>query len=199
MIGTTISDRNPMRYKQLYRYSQRHLKGFTLLEVMVVVSILAVLAALAAPSFTPMIERWRVRQAVEATTSMLYYARSEGVKRGGNVVIRKQATGTDGCTLATTDADWGCGWVVFVDTNGNGSQQSTEETLQIYPPTPRVEVTVPGSGGRIRVDRWGKMDGLNAKAIIFVPQDKNTSDIASAAICVASGGRIRTVHGDGSC
>ncbi|MBP6653225.1 MAG: prepilin-type N-terminal cleavage/methylation domain-containing protein, partial [Xylophilus sp.] len=74
-----------MRYKQLYRYSQRHLKGFTLLEVMVVVSILAVLAALAAPSFTPMIERWRVRQAVEATTSMLYYARSEGVKRGGNV------------------------------------------------------------------------------------------------------------------
>ena len=185
-----------MRYKQLYRHDQRHLKGFTLLEVMVVVSILAVLAALAAPSFTPMIERWRVRQAVEATTSMLYYARSEGVKRGGNVVIRQQAEKTVGCE---TGEDWGCGWVVFVDTNGNRTQQSTEETLQIYPPTPRVEVTIPGSGGSIRVDRWGKMDGLNAKAIIFVPQDKNTSDIASAAICVASGGRIRTVHGDGSC
>ena len=188
-----------MRHLQLHRYSQQSPRGFTLIEVMVVVSILAVLIAIAAPSFTPMIERWRVRQATEQLQSTLYYARSEGVKRGGNVVIRKQATGTDGCTLATTDADWGCGWVVFVDTNGNGSQQSTEETLQIYPPTPRVEVTVPGSGGRIRVDRWGKMDGLNAKAIIFVPQDKNTSDIASAAICVASGGRIRTVHGDGSC
>ena len=199
MMETTHSDPSAMRNKQIYRCSQRHIRGFTLIEVMVVVSVLVVLAALAAPSFTPIIERWRVRQAVEASTSMLYYARSEGVKRGGNVVIRKQVNGTDGCTLAATNEDWGCGWVVFADTNGNRSQQSGEETLQIYPPTPRVEVTIPGSGGTIRVDRWGKMDGLNAKAIIFVPQDKNTSDIASAAICVASGGRIRTVHGDGSC
>ena len=188
----------PLSSSKLARLRHRP-HGFTAIELMVTLAILAILVALAAPSFTPLIERWRVRSATEGLQSAIYFARSEAIKRGGNVVIRKQATGPDGCTLATTDADWGCGWVVFVDTNGNRTQQSTEETLQIYPPTPRVEVTVPGSGGRIRVDRWGKMDGLNAKAIIFVPQDKNTSDIASAAICVASGGRIRTVHGDGSC
>src|SRR5690606_27010438 len=40
-------------------------RGFTLLEVMVVVAIVAVLAAIAAPGFNPLIERWRVRQAVD--------------------------------------------------------------------------------------------------------------------------------------
>ena len=71
MIGATISDRNPMRHLQLNRYSQQSPRGFTLIEVMVVVSILAVLIAIAAPSFTPMIERWRVRQATEQLQSTL--------------------------------------------------------------------------------------------------------------------------------
>ena len=49
--------------------------GFTAIELMVVVSIVAILAALAGPSFAPLIERWRVRDAAEGLTSTLYYAR----------------------------------------------------------------------------------------------------------------------------
>ena len=40
--------------------------GFTAIELLVVVAIVAILTALAAPSFTPLIERWRVRQARES-------------------------------------------------------------------------------------------------------------------------------------
>ena len=83
----------------------RRMRGFTLLEVMVVVAIIAVLAALAGPSFTPLIERWRVRQAVENLQSTLFYARSEAIKRGGNVSIRKTANG-DGCTNASANTQW---------------------------------------------------------------------------------------------
>lgn len=176
-----------------------HARGFTAIELMVVVAIMAVLAALAAPSFTPLIERWRVRQTTESITSTLYYARSEAIKRGGNVVITKRPNNTDGCTIAPNNEDWGCGWLVFIDTNGDRTQQAGEETLQTYTTPPRVEVTVPGSGGNIRLDRWGKMDGINAKAFVLVPQNKNISDPSSAAICVASGGRVRTVIGDGTC
>src|SRR5260370_13161408 len=45
-------------------WSQAHpgAKGFTAIELMVVVAILAVLTTLAAPSFHLIIERWRVRQ-----------------------------------------------------------------------------------------------------------------------------------------
>ena len=43
--------------------------GFTAVELMVVVAIVAILAALAGPSFAPLIERWRVRDAAEAPVS----------------------------------------------------------------------------------------------------------------------------------
>ena len=51
--------------------TQRFMTGFTAIELMVVVSIVAVLAALAAPSFTPLIESWRVREATEQLQSTL--------------------------------------------------------------------------------------------------------------------------------
>ena len=62
-------------------------RGFTAIELMVTIGIAAILAALAAPSFTGLMERWRVRQAAEGLQSTLYYARSEAIKRGGNVVM----------------------------------------------------------------------------------------------------------------
>ena len=68
---------------------------------MVVVSIVAILAALAGPSFTPLIENWRVRESAEQLQSTLYYARSEAIKRGGQVVIQKIPNNTNGCTSAT--------------------------------------------------------------------------------------------------
>ena len=79
--------------------------GFTAIELMVVIAIVAILATLAAPSFNPLIERWRVRSASEDLTSTLYFARSEAIKRGGGVTI--DATG-----------GWNLGWKVTHTLNG---------------------------------------------------------------------------------
>lgn len=189
MIGTTISDRNPMRYKQLYRYDQRHLKGFTLIEVMIVVSILAVLIALAAPSFTPMIERWRVRQSVEQLQSTLHYARSEAIKRGGQVAIQKLPN-NGSCTTAGGNTEWDCGWFVCEDTNGNGTCESTEPVLQRYDSPPNIQITRTGGGANIKLNRWGLVDG-SWLGFSLVPLNKGTSDPAARGLCMSSGGRIR--------
>ena len=53
--------------------------GFTAIELLVTVSVVAILAALAAPSFKPLIDRWRVRNALESMQSTLFLARSEAI------------------------------------------------------------------------------------------------------------------------
>lgn len=167
-------------------------RGFTAIELMVTVSIMAVLLALAAPSFTPLIESWRVRQATEQLQSTLNYARSEAIKHGGRVAIQKIPNNTNGCTSATGNRDWDCGWIVCQDTNGNGTCNATEPVLQRIESPAKVQVTRTGGGASIKLNRWGLVDGTWL-GFSLVPLDKSTSHPGARGVCMSSGGRIRVI------
>ena len=171
------------------RHPQR---GFTAIELMVVVAIVAVLAALAGPSFTPMIERWRVRQAAEQLQSTLHYARSEAIKRGGRVVIQKIPNNTNGCTTASGTRDWDCGWNVCEDTNNNGACNASEPILQRVDAPSKVQISRTGGGASIKLNRWGLVDGTWL-GFSLVPLEKGTTHPGARGLCMSSGGRIRIV------
>ena len=166
--------------------------GFSAIELMVVVSIISILAALAAPSFTPLIENWRVREASEQLQSTLYYARSEAIKRGGQVVIQKIPNNPNGCTSATDNSDWDCGWIVCQDTNGNGACNATEPVLQRIDAPARVQVTRTSGGKSIKLNRWGLVDG-DWLGFSLVPLEKPTTHPGARGVCMSSGGRIRII------
>lgn len=72
--------------------------GFSLIELMMVLVLVAIFASIAVPSFNALIERNRIQTASEELYSLLQYARSEAVNRHANVSIR-----------ATQNNDWAKG------------------------------------------------------------------------------------------
>lgn len=173
---------------------QRHAaRGFSLLEVMVVVAIMAVLAALAAPSFTPIIERWRMRDVAEGFQSTLYYARSEAIKRGGNVHIK-----------AASDTDWNSGWSVFHDVNGDDAQDACDNTktpnecdLKVMAAVPQVTITSSPANTTLNVDRWGAFGG--SVTLVLTPKGGDASSASALKLCLSAGGRIQQKKGSLEC
>lgn len=84
------------------RPSQYHCQhGFTLLELIVTISVLSILVALAAPSFRQLLEAQRMRAASFDLVADLTLARSEAIKRGAAITL-----------APTTAGDWSTGWTV---------------------------------------------------------------------------------------
>ena len=177
------------------KFYKKRSSGFTLIELLVTIVIVAVLVALAGPSFSGLIERWRVRQGFEGLQSTLYYARAEAIKRGGNVSLRKEPTGTNGCALASGDSDWDCGWYIFSDINGDGDFNGGDARLQGFLTSNRVQVTRSDSTASITFDRWGMPDAPLGFTII--PQGKSLSDSAALGLCMNRAGRISKVPATG--
>ncbi|MDR2299547.1 MAG: GspH/FimT family pseudopilin [Comamonas sp.] len=166
--------------------------GFTAVELMVALAILAVLSAIAVPSFRTLFERWRVLQTAESLKSSLMLARSEAIKQGGRIVIQKIANNTDGCTTATDKTDWDCGWIICNDLNNSGTCTKTDPILQTVSAPRDVQITRSGGADTIKLNRWGLVDGAFLSFSI-VPLNKSTANSAAKGLCMSSGGRIRLI------
>ena len=111
--------------------------GFTLIELMVVLTVLAVLAMLAAPGMGNLIATQRVRSAASDLHLALVRTRTEAIKR--NVSI----------TLAPVGGSWNAGWAIVdpenpsgpplqTGSNPSGVAVATSATQVIYGPTGRI-------------------------------------------------------------
>jgi type IV fimbrial biogenesis protein FimT len=102
-----------------YRFAVRATQsGFTTIELMVVVSIAALLAAIAVPSLRDTLNDFRQRSALSLLVSDLSQARAEAIKRNARVLLCVRNTAGTGCAAST---NWLSGWVACTDSNGDNA------------------------------------------------------------------------------
>lgn len=97
----------------------KNLSGFSLIELLTLISIVAILAAIALPNFSATIKSERDTSQINALLDGLSLARSEAIKYGQPVTI------CPGNTNACTDNNWADGWIVFYITPPPGATTST--------------------------------------------------------------------------
>ena len=83
-------------------------RGFTLIEVMIVVTIVAILIVVALPNMTDFVAEQRVRTVASDLMSEIMFTRATAVEMSKRVNMEKLGAG------------WDQGWRIYVDVNNNG-------------------------------------------------------------------------------
>jgi len=105
--------------------------GFTFIELMLSLTVAAILFAAAVPSLTSFIQNNRSAAQINELHASLSLARSEAIKRNNNISICKSSNDT-GC--AGNADHWHNGWIVFVDNDFDGAVDAGEgdEILRVH-------------------------------------------------------------------
>lgn len=85
--------------------TQNNCRGFTLIDILITMSIVAIVSSFAVPGMQSIVDKNRMATVSNEFVGSLQLARSEAIKRGsGRIIMRRK-----------DNAEWESGWQVFVD------------------------------------------------------------------------------------
>ena len=157
--------------------------GFTVIELMVTIAILAILLGIAAPSLGRFIKDVRLAGQANDLLTDLMLARSEAVKRDVPIAICGKKNNDD--TQCGADPNWEGGWLIVTDADRDGKRDGTTPILK--------------SEEALHAKSTLKATGVGNKgAITFNPTGMNSSGPITLTLCDNEGyGRIIDVSAQG--
>lgn len=164
-------------------------RGFTLVELMVVLAVSVIILATAAPSLRAFLLNNQRSATVNELSTAFNMARSEALKRAQSVAVCTVANADAAAPTCAASSDWSSGWVVFVDADNNNAIDAGDEILRRYGGTPDgAAINGSRNTGQIEFDRLGAAQG--SFATFAYCDHRGASE--GRDIVVSNQGRIRT-------
>lgn len=160
--------------------------GFTLVELMITLALVAILATVGVPSFMNLVANNRLTVQTNELVSALNLARSESIKRNARVTLCHSNTGA-GC-----GGSWNDGWIVFVDTGAAASVDGTDEILRVWSGT-STTTTLTSNPGAVNAVQFQGI-GLTT-TVTFTLTDSHCTGDQRRFVNVNASGRISTTRG----
>ncbi len=169
--------------------SRKHARGVTLIEMVIVLVIIAVLAAVALPNFRESMQSSRISSMNHEFISSVNLVRSEAIKANRGAVM---CASTDG--NACNAGVWNDGWIVWVDQNANGVRDINDTVVRHQQALNRVTLTVAGGTPQLRFNARGILVGV-PPTFTLMPVDCKPGRENQRTMTVLVSGSIRTSKG----
>lgn len=154
-------------------------KGFTIVELIVALTIAAILMAIAAPPLQKFVSSNRLTSQVNDLLADINLARSEAIKRAETTGVCVTAAGGSSCV---TSGNWANGWLVYYTNAGTKVPIKNHEPL-----TGNNTLTSPGSVDEITFSTSGLLSSPSSGTRQFTLTDTKTSN--KRIICLSATGR----------
>ena len=165
------------------------IRGFTMIEILITLTVAAILAALAIPSFTEIIRNTRLTTASTLLTSDLNLGRGEAIKRNARILVCAKIAALDACDTGT---NWATGWIICYDIDANGACDAATTGLPnpiLIRPAINSTLTLTGTASLLQFAGTGGQAGANPPTFQFTLSG-NWSGAASKSVSVARSGGI---------
>ena len=149
--------------------------GFTLLELLVTVAVLAILVGIGVPAYGKLVADQRLSTATNRLVFAVHLPRSEAVLRNARVTLCNSADGV----FCADGGGWEQGWIVFVDRDGTGQRAADDPLIAVEEAPPGVVIT-----GNSSVQRYVSYIGLGSTR-----RASGALQMGTITLCAGSEGR----------
>jgi type IV fimbrial biogenesis protein FimT len=140
------------------RFTARLVKqrGFTLVELMVTIAVLAIILSLAVPSFQQVVASSQLTAATNDLYTSLTQARSDATRQGLRITVCKSNAAHNNCD-ATAATNWSAGWITLADSTRTTANPSvdTGETVTYVAQATIPAIVITGNGDSAKYVSFG--------------------------------------------